>query len=172
VVEYDSIIPPGRVGTITPAVKIKGMHGGTFRKGITVVSNDAKNPTLRLSISGEILPIVGTSPSYVRMRSGTGPADAREVVLRTKKEDLKVQEISFATRGQRTGPAWQESLPFFIEHKTVRDDSTDEKGYYTYHVTMTLKTDPEENRPGEFIIKTNHPERAEIKVRGMLEPGD
>lgn len=171
-VEYDSIIPPGRVGTITEEVKIKGMHGGTFRKSVTVISNDPKNPTLRLGLAGKILPIVGISPSYVRLKSGTSPANARQVLLTTEKKDLEVKEVSFKTRAGRSGPKWQASLPHFIDHETSRDDSADEDGYYTYTVTMVSKTKPEANMPGEFIIKTNHPERPEIEVRGMIEPGD
>ncbi|MBD3315500.1 MAG: hypothetical protein GF344_06910 [Chitinivibrionales bacterium] len=172
-VEYDSIIPPGRVGEITQAVRIKGLHGGSFRKGMRVILNDSANTTLRLSLSGKILPILGVSPRYLRLKSSENAENASEVVLTTEQKNLKVKDIVFKERGgAKDGPAWQSSLPYFIEHETTRSDTADKDGYYTYTVKIALKTVPKQNRPGEFIFKTNNRKMSEITVRGMIEPGD
>jgi len=58
VVAYDTTILPGREGKITPQVTIKGMHGGAFKKSISVESNAVNNPKLSLTIEGVIVPAI------------------------------------------------------------------------------------------------------------------
>ena len=52
-VGFDSIIQPGRVGTITPKIELKNLHGGAFMKSVTVTSNAKNTPSLRLSLGVE-----------------------------------------------------------------------------------------------------------------------
>ena len=84
-VEFDSTILPGREGSLTPQVKITGLHSGKFSKSITVESNASNKPRLVLTIKGYILPVLDVTPTYLTVVNGTPLSSAPELTLRTRK---------------------------------------------------------------------------------------
>jgi hypothetical protein len=166
VVGYDSIIPPGRAGKIKPGVKVKNMHGGEFHKRITVESNAANSPRLSLGIKGRILPIVGVSESYLRIKPDTQP---KRVVLTSERKKLDVTKVTFKSRVNKGGPSWQTDAPIYLDIDVSHGDKPDSIGYYEHYVDLTLPESPEQTIHGEYLFVTTHPDRPEIKVRGAIE---
>jgi hypothetical protein len=168
VVEYDSIIPPGREGKITPEVDVSGMHGGDFKKVITIISNADNDPTFKVTIAGKVRPILSNEPNYLRVNSDGTRDNAAEVKLKTEKADLEIKEIVFVTT-TGGGPEWQAQLPMYLDHSMKRSEKPDKEGYYEYTLKLWMQTPKKEFQHGEYIIRTNHPEKFEIKIRGILE---
>ena len=65
-------------------------------------------------------------------------------------------------------PEWQNSLSIFPGYKLVRADSAKADGYYDYTLSLTLNYQEKEEKQGDFVIKTNHPKLAELKIRGLI----
>ena len=165
-VGYDSIIHPGREGEVTQQVKIAGMAGGIHKKSITVESNAANKPVLRLSVSVDIKPIIGISTRYLRLpKTGEG-ISADKITLKTQKKDLKITEVKF--KPKKTKKAWQNSLSNFAEYTLTGGKKTDADGYYQYVLDIFLDHGLTENTSGTFIIKTNHPDKKVITIRGTV----
>lgn len=166
-VGYDSIIPPGRVGYVTPQVNIQKVTG-KFKKSVTVESNAENEPKLRISLGGEVLPTVGLSTRYVRMVCS--PADSlikTDLVVTSDKKDLKVTEIAFE-EPKKGEPAWQNSLPIYVEYDFSPRDTSRSDGYHEYALTMWTKYSGSDAKRGTFEIKTNHPKKKKMDVRGII----
>lgn len=168
-VEYDSIIPPGRVGKVTGEVKIAGMHGGSFKKSITVLSNAADAPSLRLTLGGTIRTIVGTSKTYLRLSPDATGLAKTSLEFTTEKDDLVVTSVSFVNRREKSNIGWLSQRQLQIGYSTVVGDSADSSGLYTYGLGLSLSGVGKERLSGDFVFKTNHPEKQEIKIRGMID---
>lgn len=169
-VGHDSIIQPGKEGKITSEVDIRGMHGGTFRKYVTVVSNAKNAPTLRISLGGNIKSFVDYSPGYLRFIPDSSNDITVEMKLSTAKKGLKVSEVQFKpqpTQGNDV-PEWQRTMPIYPSFKLTEPDSAKADGYFDYTLRLTLTNPDKQTKHGNFIIKTNHPKKAEISVPGMI----
>jgi len=168
VVEYDSIIQPGREGFVTQQVNLKNYHGGTVKKSITVTSNAENKPTLRLSMKVSIISIIDIKPSYVRLKPQAEGIVSGEVKLLTKKKDLKIKNIEFTPNNRGSSNAWKDQIDNTITYTVSKAAKPDSSGYYTY--TVDLKNaGSSENRHGQFAFITNHPDKKEVKVRGMIQ---
>ncbi|MBD3391668.1 MAG: hypothetical protein GF418_06420 [Chitinivibrionales bacterium] len=167
-VEHDSIIQPGRAGTLTPVVNISKMHGGRFKKTITVISNAENEPNLRLSMSAEIKPVIDISSNYIRLSVKEGEQHGAELTLKTEKPDLKIVDVAFESRGGG-GPAWQSDLPVYLGHSIQAKKKPDKNGYYAYTLSLSAQSSLDETRHGDFVISTNHPDKREIRLRGMID---
>jgi len=169
-VGHDSIIQPGKTGKITSEVDIRGMHGGTFRKYITVVSNAKNAQTLRISLGGNIMSYIDYSPGYLRFIPDSSNNITVEMKLSTAKKGLKVSEVQFKSQPNQGNnvPEWQRSMPIFPSYKLIEPDSVKADGYYDYTLRLTLTNPDKQSKHGNFIIKTNHPKKAEISVPGMI----
>jgi hypothetical protein len=170
VVEYDSIIPPGREGTLTPQVKLTGLHSGPFGKSITVESNATNQPRLVLTIKGYILPVLDVSPTYLTIVNGTPLAGAPELTLKTKKADLRIMELTFRARGSRGGAmaGWRAMLPVLPVHELTRPKKPNKDGFYEYKLKVTVDLETNEDMSGEFMVTTNHPDKQEFSFRGRV----
>jgi hypothetical protein len=175
VVGFDSIIPPGREGKITQKIDLKNVHGGEFNKAVTVTSNAKNQPSLRLVLKGVIKPIIGmTMPdgqqaTYLSLTTKAGGA-TNELLLTTEKKDLQVKKVSFKVMGGGGGqPEWQADMPTFINFTMQKPDSIKADGSMTYKLVFAPKADLKDSRDGEYTIETNHPDRAELKIRGRLQ---
>jgi hypothetical protein len=159
------------VGTVTSEIDLKGMHGGPFKKYITVQSNARNSPSLRLSLGGVIKSELDYSPQFIRLSAAAGKELVTEVILSTEKKDFTVTEVTFKPRdsGSSQGPEWQSALPIYVNFSIAKPDSVKADGYYDYKLKVTSSYNESGSRHGEFIIKTNHPKRKELTVPGMIE---
>mgnify|MGYP006307946099 CR=1 FL=1 len=171
-VEYDSVIPPGRVGKLTQKVNLSGYSEGDVHKSVRVVSNAENDPDLRLSVKVHIKPIIGVSTRYLRMTTGEEGASAAELTLRTEKEDLEISEAAFSSKSNKEpGPSWQADLPIYLRHELSRSEEPDSAGLYEYSLGLKIKMKDNERHVGTFRIKTNHPNKRLIEIRGMIVGG-
>jgi hypothetical protein len=170
VVDYDTTIHPGREGKITQQVKLKG-YKGKVRKGVTITSNATNEPNLRLYVSVNVQPLVGVDPSYVRLTRAAHSDTPMELLLTSQKDDLKVSGVIFKVANHGGGgpqQSWQSDLPIAIDY-TFTPDGKDGDGFYRYKVAVRFPVTEQAVQHGSFIISTNHPQKNEVDVRGMID---
>lgn len=167
-VDYDSIIPPGRTGKITPFIKAKKLRSGTFTKSIKIMSNATNTPTLRLSISGKVLSDINLSKRFLRLQPDHDGKAALSLTLKTEKPDFKIKDIAFR-ENKRNDPNWESKSGLTVTHHITRSDSTDIDKYYTYTLSLFLTIAPTKMLSGSFEIETNHEKKDHLSIRGMID---
>ena len=173
-VGYDSIIPPGRVGTVTESVNLSNYHGGSYTKSASIMSNAKNSPSMQISIRWVIKAYISASPSMIELIKDKNGDFKAEVTLTSEKAKLKVTEVEFRANEEKpanaSGPAWQNELPVqiscFLEKDTLKKD-----GYRDYIYKLSAKVVGVEKKTGDFVFKTNHENAPELKVSGMVDPG-
>jgi hypothetical protein len=165
VVKYDTLIQPGKTVKIESQVNIKGYRSGYISKNITVTSNATNEPSVRLSIEATIQAIIDISESYLNL-AGTDLKSPRTIYLSSKKNDLKVSDVSFKSNETSGAPTWQSEIP--LSHKWIPTDSIRTDGYRVFKLEV-FSANVEKTIPGEFIIKTNHPDKPEITLSGNIQ---
>lgn len=169
VVEFDSIIPPGQAGKVTQEVNIKGMNHKDVTKSIIVTSNAGNAPELRLALGVTIFHHVRVSTNYVRLVSAGEDMGKAQIYLSSAKRDLKIKDVKFKAQESNDKPIWQINFAKDINYSVENINSADEEGYYNYILNLSFYTSDEEPQHGVFIIKTNHPKKPEIYIRGMVQ---
>jgi hypothetical protein len=172
VVGYDSIIPPGRAGTVTEEVNISNLHGGNFSKSATITSNAANKPTMQISMKGSVKEAVSASPEYMQVTRDSQGKYEFLVTLTTEKADFKIEEVSFKDNQAPSDkvPTWQKELPIPVNFTVVKD-SVVQKTDHAFRVKIMFNYGESGNKSGEFIFKTNHPDAPEVKVSGTILSG-
>jgi len=167
VVGYDSIIPPGREGSIKPSVALKNTSG-KFTKTVTVLSNATNTPDLKLTITGDAKPIISMSSTFLQIKNND--PKPYEIVLSTEKPDLKILKIS--VKAQSNGQEnWQVQLPTYLEHELSKPSAPKPDGFRDYTLKVSAKLgEMTEGKYGDIVIETNHPEKAELTLKGRVEP--
>jgi hypothetical protein len=166
VVKYDSQIKPGRSAKIESQVNIKGYNSGPISKGITVTSNAENEPSVRLTIEAVVQAVIAVSESYVNLDSKNTTVP-HTIVLSSKKADLTVSDVSFRQNGNGKSPEWQSAIPFVIKHTFVSADSMRADSSRVFKLDLYFPG-TDKTVSGDFIIKTNHPDKPEIIVRGEI----
>jgi len=166
VVDFDSTISPGREGTVTPEVKLKGLHG-PFKKVITVESNASNDPKLRLTIKGRVEPIIGVHPSYVAILNGAPAEDNPTITLRTKESSLNVTDIVFEPRNAKQ-QGWRSMIPIHPTNTLMRDKEPDTDGYYEHEPRVAVSAELTERLSGKLRISTNLEKKPELKVNATI----
>ncbi len=166
VVKYDSIIQPGKTAKIESEVNIKGYHSGPISKGITVTSNAKNEPTVRLSIEATIQSAIDISETYLSL-GANGVDTSKSIFLSSKKTDLKILDVTFKMGANTETPDWQLKLPLAINYKFIPTDSTRSDGYRVYKLNL-FNPHATKAAPGELIIKTNHSDKPEVRLRATL----
>lgn len=173
-VGYDSIIPPGRVGTVTESVNLSNYHGGSYTKSATIMSNAKNSPTMQISIRWVIKAYISASPSMIELRKDKDGDFKAEVTLTSEKEKLKVTEVAFQANEEKpantNAPAWQNELPVQISY-VLEKDTLKKDGYHDYIYKLSAKVAGAEAKNGNFIFKTNHENTPALKVSGMIASG-
>jgi hypothetical protein len=170
VVGYDSIIPPGREGTIRPKIDLKGIHGAEFSKGITVVSNATNEPKLQLTLRGRVKALIALSTTNVDLKNRA--PESVDITLTTEKPDLQVNKVYMKVPGNASGgPSWQSDLPLYLDYELVKSKQKDPEGNTVYTLKLWSKLELTEPRNGEITIETNYAEKPELTLRGNVTPG-
>ena len=170
-VGFDSIIPPGRVGTVTPEVKLHKMRGGSFKKTVTVHSNATNFPDLKLSLGGVLRPLIEVNPSSVQMKPEFDGRVTTDIKLKTEKADLKVNEVYFTTHG-KSSVSWDSDAPYYFKYDLAGAGKADKEGLCEYTLSLRLDYKEDVMKHGKLIIKTNHPRKYKIETRASIhKPG-
>lgn len=172
-VGFDSTVLPGREGSITEEVAMSKVHEGAFSKCATVTSNAKNKPDLRLCLKGFVKVPVAVEPQYVAMKRNASGVVSSDLTLGTDKPDLQVKSVTFNSNTNQSPSAgqnaWQNKLPVYTEYKLTKPEKPKDNGSFDYKLTVTLRSELQQNQYGEFVITTNHPEAAELKVNGMID---
>lgn len=167
-VDYDSVIAPGKTGKIEIKIKKNKLGDGNFTKSLRVMSNAKNEPNLRLSIKGKILSPIDIGKRFLRIESGENMAMA-ELFLATQKSDFKITEVKF-TEKPGNSPNWEKQPDIFAETKLSATNEVDSHGYKKYKLEISMNISPTHILSGSFQISTNHPEQKHINLRGMILP--
>lgn len=164
VAEYDKTIPPGGSGKVHAVVDTSDFDGG-ISKGLTVLTNDPKNPRIVLTVKATIEPAVFTRPGFARFiqPKESDPGSVEQLVFTKSKDDLKILKVE---------------SPFPYLEATVRPATDEEKTPdgtgNQYVVTLTLDYHQAPVGPlADFVkLTTNHPKQAvvNIPVSGFVRP--
>ena len=163
VADYDKLIAPGASGRIHTEVETVSF-AGPISKGVTVVTNDAANPRLQLTIKADVKPYIGVIPGYARYIyvQGEEAASLVQMVWAETGEDFQVLSAS---------------SPYSYLKVAFREASEDERKPEgrgrQWRVEMTLAPDSPVGALKEFVvIKTNHDKQAEVQipVTGFVRP--
>jgi hypothetical protein len=170
-VGHDSIILPGREGKVTGEVNASNLHGGAFKKYITISSNAKNTPSLRVSMGGTMKSEIDASSSYIRMAPEPKKDAVENVTLTSDFKDLKVTEVTFAMHPDNNAstPAWQASLPIYVGYSFAKADKPRTDGGVDYMLKLTVSYVDKVTKAGEFVIKTNDPNKAELRISGSIE---
>jgi len=168
VVKYDSLILPGATAQIEAVMNTKGFHSGPVTKGIIVSSNAKNEPIVRLTIKAVFQAQIDVLQKYFVFNESRSGRDT--LSLATKKSDFKIIGVEFCSSDSdqaSNNPAWQPILPVAIAFNALLKDSTfaDGRRVFSYElVPASFK----KSQGGYVTIKTNHPEKPEIKLPATL----
>ena len=168
VVQYDTLIPPGKAAKISAQVNIKGYHSGPLSKSINVKSNAANEPSVRLMIKAGLESVIELSDRYVSL-DATHKQVPRRINVTSKKADLKVIDISFVMENPSSGTAgWQADLPIAVKFHWAPSDSIRTDKLHVYNLDI-FSPEVEKTVSGQFIIRTNHPEEPQMTLHGRIQ---
>jgi hypothetical protein len=166
VVKFDSIIMPGKSSKINAEVNIKGYRAGSISKSITVTSNAANEKEVRLTIAATIRAVVELSDISLSF-GGADTTKSRTVTLASKKHDLAISDVFFKQTTTESAPGWQNDIRLPVTYKWIPLDSIRPDGARVFKLELTApKVETAVN--GEIMVKTNHPEKPELKIQTYL----
>jgi hypothetical protein len=167
VVKYDTLISPGTTAKISAQVNIKGFRSGSLSKSITVTSNAKNDSLVQLTVEATVMTVIDIKESYLTL-DASYEKTPRTVFVASKKADLKVVRVSFKSNDNIGAVTTvQKDSTILIKHAWSRTDSTRSDGSRVFKLDLYM---PAIENPvsGEFIIKTNHPDKPEINMPGAL----
>jgi hypothetical protein len=164
---YDSLVKPGTTGRIDVVMNLKGFRSGPVAKKITVVSNAENEPIARLIIRAIVQEIITVSEPYISLNANH-PSPV-SIYLSSKKGNLEITDVFFLVEQdpRETSPHWQSGVPVIIPYTWSPIDSTGSDGYRFYKLDLVMPA-IERSMLGMFTLKTNHPDKPEIFMRGTL----
>ena len=138
---------------------------GPNAKAVTVYTNDAANPRLRLTIKSDVRPYLLVRPGYARFTSmvqGEGDERVGQVLWSDDFADLEVLEAS-SPRG------W---IDVSFREATADEREPDAEGNQWY-LEITARDDaPAGPVADHVVVTTNHPRQQEVQipVSGFIRP--
>jgi hypothetical protein len=169
VVGYDSIIPPGREGSITQEVSVKNMHGGQISKSATVTSNAENNPVMQLTMRFKLIPLIGVVTNFISMTSTSSDSGRMADILTSQKKDLAIRKIRFKQEETPGQPFWEQGQSVDVKYTVKRAEKPTSEGFWEYTLSLAAKTNNDNPIRGDFIFETNHPKKPELKIKGILQ---
>jgi hypothetical protein len=162
----DSIIFPKSSGHITMELDLREVRDINFYKYMAVRTDDRRWPRVELAISGTLKSLIHFEPEAFSLPTVDKKDTVQEITLQTAKNDLQVENVSFVLDDP---PAeWLASVPLkFIFDKNGKKNSD---GLFTYKLKIFYApVDWKLSGYGKFIVQTNHPDKPEVKISGMLD---
>lgn len=165
---YDSLVMPGKSGSISAEMNLKDFSAGMHSKVITVFSNADNDSILRIAVKATVRSIIEISVPYVTINR----ADSawKSFFVLSKKDDLTIEGVSFKKDpyGNSKNPsAWQEDVPLIVKYRWALVDSIRSDGYKVFQLTLFMPHIAE-SLLGFFKIETNHPKKPELFLRGTM----
>jgi hypothetical protein len=167
-VSFDTVIPPGKSGTIEAKVTVKDLPGGPFSKTVTVTSDASNHPVQNLTIKAEIVALIDISEPFVFLQAQRRDSVAN-VFLSSARKDLKVTSVTFKPQPSDDDSVRDTALPasLGVQFAWTPTDSSSGAGGKIYKLALHAPTASQTSR-GEFVIRTNHPLKPEVFLRGSV----
>jgi hypothetical protein len=165
IVNFDTLVMPGKTSVISAAVGLSEYHSGTISKPVTVTSDAVNIPVKQLEIHATIFPVIDVSERFVDLY-GSKPGTVHSIVLSCRKKDLKVTGVEFRQNAGQESP-WKEQVPMSINFSWVPLDSVLATGYRAFRLNLVTPSVSDEFR-GVLVIRTNHPAKQEVIVQCIL----
>jgi hypothetical protein len=162
-VKYDSLIKPGKSSRITAEVNIKGYRAGNISKSMVVSSNAENEKEVRLYINATITAIVELADQSI-IFGGSDTTKTRTVTLASKKHDLNVTDVYLLPGGTPLTPGWQTEARLPMAYTWRPMDSLRADGARIFKLDLTAPK-VTSSVLGETVIKTNHPEKQELRLQ-------
>ncbi len=169
VVEHDTLILPGKSGSIKPQINLSGFTG-KISKSVTVTSNAENNPTIKLIITAEIQPIIDISKKYLYFSLSENDIN-KEIYFSSLKKDLLITGVSFRPTDGIVGAECQTEKPISLKYKWNSLDSTRNDGFSVFKLLL-INPETEINfncYNGIFIFQTNHSDKNELRINGRID---
>jgi hypothetical protein len=162
-VKFDSLIKPGASAKISAEVNIKGYHAGTISKNLTVTSNATNEKDVRLFINATIVAVVELSDHELSF-GGADTTKTRTVTVASKKRDLIISEVFLKQGESGSASEWQNEVRMPVSFKWRPQDSIRADGARFFRLDLTPPV-VTTSFSGTMVIKTNHPEKPELKIQ-------
>ncbi|MFW5959824.1 MAG: DUF1573 domain-containing protein [Chitinivibrionales bacterium] len=169
VADYDSEIAPGETGQLSQKTSVSQLHGSSFKKSINIYSNADNEKQTRVTVYGKIQRPINLSTNYIRMKPDKDSSATYLLQLSTTKEDLKVEEVKFIPRKRKKKGDWNVEKTQFSDFKLTKTGEKNKLGANKYNLSMEFYTDNSTRKFGEIVIATNHPDKKELKINGMID---
>jgi hypothetical protein len=166
VARYDETIAPGKTGKVN-VVFHTGTFNGAVSKGVTVFTNDPKNPHFELTLRAKLQPYISVKPGYARFITVQGEPKEGTIVQTLWVPDGAPMDV---VKVESPYPHLKVSYREAKEDERVTDD--DAKGKQ-WRVEMSLSNDAPVGALTDFVtIHTNHPKQklVQIPVSGFVRP--
>ena len=146
-VRFDRIIPPGGEGKITLRLNTRGYRGDII-KGARIFSNDPRHEFLKIDIKAFVKIAIHLSTGRVYLKGFAGQKIIKTITIKPELDrPLKI-----------------ETSHFDLEKKVSYKIEEVEAGRI-YRIHFTNIPGPPEIYHGSLRLKTNYPEKPEIKIR-------
>lgn len=162
----DSFIQPGKIGHITMELDLSEVGDGAFFKYLKVSTNDPRYPRARFAFFGVHKSIIRVEPTAVVLPTAEKKDTVQTVTLYTEKPDLQVTKVSFVMDNQSA--AWSVSVSIRFQFRKM--EKKDAAGRWKYLLQINYFPVTGAAQYGNFIVKTNHPDKPELKISGVLYP--
>ncbi|MBN2038191.1 MAG: DUF1573 domain-containing protein [Chitinispirillaceae bacterium] len=162
VVKYDTLVKPGAASIIKAEVRIKGYKAGFISKTMVVTSNAVNEKEVRLSINATIVAPIELSDHSIAF-GGYDTLKTRTVTLISRKHDLAIRGVYFK-QAEKNAPGWIGDLRLALDHAWSPLDSLRADGARYFRLIINAPA-VASTVTGEIIIKTNHPEKPELKIQ-------
>jgi len=171
-VGYDSIIAPGKEGSVEAEVKLAGFRPGVLRKYITVYSNAKAKPEISLSLACNLRSELNIEPMYLSLTADQSGIVTQTFSIVSNKADLAISSVKFKEdpKPTNTASAWQNDLPITFTHTLTKTDKVHPDGFVEYSLVITLQlpVGKAASMYGKVTVATNHPKKPEVDLTGSI----
>jgi hypothetical protein len=166
---FDSLVMQGKSGTIGGQLNLKDYFiPGPLSKVITVFSNADNDSILRLTVKATVRSLIEIREPYISINERDSARKSFEVLSRV--DSLQILEVTFLRdpEGSAGGQSvWQSDIPVPISFRWMKVSSIRKDTYNAYLLTLIMPT-VHESMLGKFRIRTNHPIKSKLFIRGTL----
>lgn len=164
VADYDETIPPGGSGTVHAVVGTEDFQG-PISKGITVLTDDAENPRLILTIKATVDAPVVTKPGFARFVQPqySDPGEVSQLIFSKDFDNLEITDV-------------ESPYPFLdVSVRPATEEERDDKGVgkqWVAVVSLDYAAAPIGALADHVVLSLNHPQQKvlTIPVSGFVRP--
>ena len=164
VASYDKTIAPGKLGAVHVVVDTATFNG-PVSKGVTVMTNDAANPQIELTVRAKVDPYIAVKPGF-----------ARYTIVRGEAKEGTIVQTLFAPDGAPMDVVKVDSPWPYLEvsfREAQEGERLPDVKVKQWRVETKLSSEaPVGPLAGYVTVHTNHPKQkvVEIPVSGFVRP--